>query len=501
MNLTTLLQMAADANPDRIAFGSRAGDGVTYAELRDRALRGAALLREAGADRLVYVAENDIAFPTAIFAGAYAGVPVVPLNYRLGDEQLQDLLDEQGADALVVTDASSRPRVAAVVDTPLGHDEWIARTATGEVPGDVVPGQDPEDIAIVLYTSGTTSRPKAAVLRHRHITSYVLGSVEFASAGEDAAALVSVPPYHIAGVSNVVSNVYAGRRVVQLQHFDPAAWLDVARREQVSHALVVPTMLARIVELLGPDATEAGVPSLRTLAYGGARMPRRVIRRALELFPATDFVNAYGLTETASTIAVLGPDDHRLAMYVDDPVIAGRLSSAGRLLPGVEVQVRAADGTVLPSGEVGDVHVRGPQVSGEYLGAGSVLDGDGWFATRDRGWVDAEGYLYIEGRSDDTIIRGGENIAPAEVEDVLMAHPDVLEAAVVGVPDEEWGQRIGAVVVLRDGRELASDELRAFCREHLRSSKTPDVIRVWPELPRTSTGKLLRREVVTALDG
>ncbi len=171
----------------------------------------------------------------------------------------------------------------------------------------------------------------------------------------------------------------------------------------------------------------------------------------------------------------------------------------GRLVPGVDVEIRDATGAALPGGEVGEIWVRGDQVSGEYLGAGTGLDPDGWFPTRDRGSVDAEGYLFIEGRADDTIIRGGENIAPAEIEDVLLGHAAVQQVAVVGVPDEEWGQRIAAAVVLRPGAALTGDELREWARARLRTSKTPDVIAFRTELPVTETGKLLRRQVLRDL--
>ncbi|HLH28736.1 MAG TPA: fatty acid--CoA ligase family protein, partial [Acidimicrobiales bacterium] len=356
---------------------------------------------------------------------------------------------------------------------------------------------DPEEPCVLLYTSGTTSAPKAAVLRHRHLMSYLLGTVEFGSAGEEEAALVTVPPYHVAGVANLLSNVYAGRRIVYLDQFDAGTWLETVRREGVTQAMVVPTMLARIVDHLG-GAAQAGTPTLRTISYGGAPMPAGVLRRAMALFPDVGFVNAYGLTETSSTIALLGPEDHRAALESDDPAVRDRLQSVGRLLPGVELEVRDEEGRPLPPGRTGLIFLRGEQVSGEYA-HGSAVDDEGWFATRDRGWVDDEGYLFVEGRADDTIIRGGENIAPAEIEEVLMACDGVADAAVVGLPDEEWGQRLAAVVVPRSGASLDPDLLRDEVRRRLRSSKTPDTIEFWPELPRTDTGKLLRRIVVERL--
>ena len=206
-------------------------------------------------------------------------------------------------------------------------------------------------------------------------------------------------------------------------------------------------------------------------------------------------VNAYGLTETSSTIALLGPDDHREAMASSDPAVRARLGSVGRPLPGIEVEIRDDLDTVLPVGEVGLMFVRGEQVAGEYAGR-SVLDEDGWFPTRDRGYIDPEGYLFIEGRADDTIIRGGENIAPAEIEDEIHSHPEVDDVAVIGVADDEWGQRLVAVVVRRPGSTVDEATLRTFVRERLRSSKTPDEIHFRDELPRTDTGKVLRRQLV-----
>jgi acyl-CoA synthetase (AMP-forming)/AMP-acid ligase II len=306
---------------------------------------------------------------------------------------------------------------------------------------------------------------------------------------------VTVPPYHIAGMANLLSNVYAGRRIVYLDAFDAQTWLETVRREGITNAMVVPTMLARVVAEL--DGKPADVPTLRNLSYGGSRMPLPVLEQALELFEGVGFVNAYGLTETSSTIALLGPEDHAAA-FAGDPVAKVRLGSVGKLLPGIEVEVRGDDDAVLPAGEPGLVFLRGEQISGKY-DVGSVLDAEGWFPTKDRGWVDDDGFLFIEGRADDTIIRGGENIAPAEIEDVLVRHDRIVDAVVVGLPDEEWGQSIAAVVVLADGAELTEAEIEAFCKQHLRSSKTPGSVHFRVELPRTPTGKLLRREVVADL--
>ncbi|MCW2866675.1 MAG: Long-chain-fatty-acid--CoA ligase FadD13 [Marmoricola sp.] len=488
-----LLDMASDAFGDRVVVG-RLASGLTAADLRTRALSGAAAIRGAGADALVYLAPNGPAFPVAMFAAAYAGVPLVPLNYRLGRDQLQSLL-EKHPHALGIADEAGLDHLDAAGIGGHTPEGWLELTTTPRPELEEVFDDGP---AVVIYTSGTTSEPKGVLLRHSNLVSYVLGSVEFMNASEDDAALVSVPPYHIAAVANVISNLYGGRRTIVLEQFQPEQWLATVREERVTNALVVPTMLSRIVEAVSAGA-DGSVPTLRSLAYGGAPMPGAVIERALTAWPAVGFVNAYGLTETSSTVAVLGPEDHRAAVASADPLVRARLSSVGRVLPTVELEIRDFDDEPLPAGTPGRICVRGEQVSAEYAGVGRAVDGRGFFDTRDKGYLDSEGYLFIGGRVDDTIIRGAENIAPAEIEEVILRHPDVLDVAVVGVPDEEWGQRIEAAVVARGDGVLDGEELRAFVRRELRSSKTPDQFWFWPELPRTETGKLVRRHVLDLL--
>lgn len=494
MNLSLFVDMTSSTLDDRVAVV--AGDrSLTHAELGAAAQRAAARFVEMGADGVVYFGTNDLAFPVALFAAAYAGLPFIPLNFRLGEEQLKPLVAAHRG-AAVVADPGTVP--GADASMTVSREDLLEPSFAATTDVELPPFVDPEEVAVVLYTSGTSGTPKAALLRHRHLTAYIIGTVEFAGAEPEQAALVTVPPYHIAGMANLLSNIYAGRRIVYLDSFDAATWLDTIRREGVTQAMVVPTMLARVVQEL--DGRPADVPTLATLSYGGARMPLPVLEKALDAFPGTGFVNAYGLTETSSTIALLGPDDHAAA-FAGDEVAKVRLGSVGKVLPGIEVEVRDEDDNVLGVGEAGLVFLRGEQVSGEYA-SGSVVDHEGWFPTKDRGWVDADGYLFIEGRADDTIIRGGENIAPAEIEDVLRRHESVLDVAVVGVPDDEWGQEIAAVVVLGDGIEATDDmafELHEFCKQHLRSSKTPRVIEFRPELPHTPTGKLLRREVLADL--
>jgi len=493
MHLSSFVEMVESGFDDRALLGDH-NSRITGTDFGFLVRLGATQVHNKYAS-VMYVGENHPLLPIALFAAAWAGVPFVPVNYRLEDRQLRSLI-ERYPNSLVLTDQTTAARLESL--SPLILDEWLREISNIDLEevGPIEPAENDDDVAVVLFTSGTTSEPKSALLRHRHLMAYLLGSVEFGSADDSEAVLVSVPPYHVAGIANMLSNLFSGRRLVYLTSFSAQEWLSKVAEEKVTHAMVVPTMLARIVEEL--DGEVMATSTLRTLSYGGAKISERIIRLALHAFPTTGFVNAYGLTETASTIAVLGPDDHREALSSDDPMIQRRLSSVGQVLPMVEIEIRDDHERVVEAGTSGLIYLRGEQVSGEYAGV-SLLDGDGWFCTRDQGSIDEDGYLYIEGRVDDTIIRGGENIAPAEIEEVLLAQPGVAEACVVGLPDDEWGQRIVAVVVCSEGHVVGPKVLQDSVRDVLRGSKTPEEIIIRDSLPHTETGKMLRRVVLSEL--
>ncbi|MBS0378895.1 MAG: acyl--CoA ligase [Proteobacteria bacterium] len=491
MNLSMLLDMAADAFGERpaVSCGART---LTYGELRLKAHAVAAQLKGGGFAHAALLDTNGLAAPATLFGSAYAGVPYVPLNYRLTDAELNALLSRI-APAWLVTRPEQLARLALPGGiTPGDGDQLPAGGADTPVPQ---APEDPRAVAIQLFTSGTTGAPKAAVLRHENVMSYILGTVEFGSAGAEERALVSVPPYHIAGISAVLSSTYSGRHIVLLPSFDAEEWLRIAADQRITHAFLVPTMLVRIIESLEAAKAAASLPALRAIAYGGGKMPASVIARALQLLPSVDFTNAYGLTETSATICLLTPEDHRNAIASAEPAVRRRLGSVGRPLPTVELEVRGESGRVLGAGEPGLVFVRGGQVAGEYRGSGSLLDAQGWFATQDRGWLDADGYLYLEGRADDVIVRGGENISPGEVEETLLAHAAVADAVVVAIPSEQWGEAVGAAVVLRPGAQVTAEVLQQWVRERLRSSRVPERVLFRGELPYNEMGKVLRRVV------
>ncbi|MCW2496710.1 fatty acid--CoA ligase family protein [Jatrophihabitans sp.] len=492
MSLLVLLEMAAQGYDDRTALGEHP-QTLSYAGLERVARAGAAVIADSGAGSVAFVGVNGPVLSTLLFAAAAARVPFAPLNYRLADERILALVQRLDR-PLVVVDSALAERLEWGEATVLTTAQWLAAVETAE-PIAATPA-DAEETAVILFTSGTTGEPKVVELRHGNLSSYVFATVEFGSAAADDAVLVSVPPYHVAGVASTLSNIYAGRRMVHLPNFDAADWAETVLRERITSAMVVPTMLARIVEVLEPS--DPRLVSLRSLAYGGAAIPESVLTRALELMPSVDFTNAYGLTETSSTITVLGPAEHRDAM--DQPGHRHRLRSAGRAVPGIELEVRSEQGERCAPWELGELWVRGAQVSGRYGGSGSALDGEGWFPTRDLAELDADGFVYLHGRMDDTIIRGGENISPSEIEDVLRDLAGIRDVCVVGLADDEWGERTVAVVESEAQSGLQPDQVREYARGRVRSSLTPDVVLISAEpLPYSPVGKLLRRQVAVGV--
>ena len=492
MNISLILQMAAEAEPDREALVCN-GRRWTYGQLWEAARGAATNIANSDCKFVAFLEESSEATPIALFGAALAGVPYVPLNYRLADVDLAALLNRI-APAYAIGDIDRIKRLNPEGNHAcLTRDEFVAAAESAtELFGEPVP--DDEGVAAQIFTSGTTSAPKAALLKHANLLSYILGTVDFGSASPDEAGLVCVPPYHIAGIAAMLSSIYSLRKILLLPAFEPDAWLQLASEERASNAFVVPTMLSRIIARLD-EGVKADLSNLQAIAYGGGPMPVVVIERAMELFPNCGFTNAYGLTETSSTIALLGPDDHREAFSSADPAVRARLGSVGRPLPTIELEIRDEEGHILPAGERGEIYVRGEQVSGQYRER-SALDADGWFPTRDAGWLDAEGFLFLAGRADDVIVRGGENISPGEIEEVLLTHPAIADAAAVAAPSTEWGEAVGiAISVKPDCDTPSDDELRGMIRDRLRSSRVPERIAVLDELPYNEMGKLLRREI------
>jgi acyl-CoA synthetase (AMP-forming)/AMP-acid ligase II len=346
-----------------------------------------------------------------------------------------------------------------------------------------------------MYTAGTTGRPKGVPLKHSGFVSYILDSVEPANPEIEERNLLTVPLYHIAGIQAMLAAVYGGRTLVLMSQFDTKEWLETAQKERANRAMLVPTMLKWIVD--DPDFDSYDLSSLKVITYGAASMPYEVIKKAIELFPSARFINAFGQTETASTITFLGPDDHIIEGTEEEKEkkLKRLTSSIGKPLPDVEIKIVDEKGKSLPLYEVGEIVAKGPRIMSGYWKdeekTAKVMTSDGWLRTGDNGYIDDEGYIYLAGRGDDLIIRGGENISPKEIEDVLYSHPKVEDAAVIGVPDPEWGQECRAIVVLKPGESATEEEIMEHCKS-LAGFKRPKSVVFIDELPLNQVGKVLK---------
>ena len=519
VNLGMLLFMPASIAEEQIILidTSTEVDGgtaraVTYSELLENVGKTAGLLTTLGVevgDRVGIFATNSVECVEAIFGAAFVGATVVPMNFRAGAEEAAHLMSDSGIKVLFT---ESRYRELVEDNRPdsvdhvfmLDEDDSYpaARNDAFELP--VPEDVDPDGLCALLYTSGTTSLPKGVKLTNGAITGYVMGTND-AATGEDMGRMaLAAPLYHIAGVTSMLNALYSGRVVVLLPQFEASAWIDTIQKHAVTHAFLVPTMLGRVME--APNFSMGAFSGMEAITYGAAPMPPSVIRRAIGEFPPNvSFAGAYGQTETTSTVAVLDPDDHRVDGSEEEQAIKlKRLSSVGQVLDDVEVRVVDEDGTPVASGVLGEVQLRTFRAMDGYWGNEEktriTVDDEGWVHTGDLGYLDEDDYLFLGGRTGDMIIRGGENVSPDEVEAILYENNAVLECAVVGVASEEWGERVVAAAVVRSGSGVDGDDLVAFAKEKLAPFKRPEAVHLMDELPRTSTGKLLRRDLIPMLE-
>lgn len=489
MKLDLLLESVAEIVPNRVAVTTSKGS-ATYDQLRNAArARGGALRDVLRGRPLAFVGTNQLAFPLMIFTASYAGAPFVPMNYRLKQSEYEHYFSVANP-GVVVADRRYHDLLRRSADAVNLRLDVLAPEELPTNGGAPEVEDATETEAVLLFTSGTTSAPKLVKLTHMNLVSYVLGTVECASAHESEAALLSAPPYHVAAVANTLSSLFRGRRLVLLEQFDAREWLETVKREAVTHAMVVPTMLVRILDVLA-DEPRLSPKTLVNLSYGGSRAPAGLVERAMNTLPAeVGLVNAFGLTETSSTIAMLGPEEHRMAFASHEESERARLNSVGHPIPGVEVRIDV-DGREAVVNEVGELCIRGPQVSEGYVNGPRRVDEEGWLHTGDLGHVDDSGFLYVDGRKDDLIIRGGENIDPTEIESILREHPAISDALVVGLADEEWGEVVAALLIGESSE--SDDEIRSWVRSRLAGYKVPVHIRWVDEFPRNDLGKLLRR--------
>jgi acyl-CoA synthetase (AMP-forming)/AMP-acid ligase II len=380
-------------------------------------------------------------------------------------------------------------RVIQVGDPGTPGDEYEAWL--GVEPDDEVHPAAPDDCFLQLYTSGTTGFPKGAMLTHAGMLAHSAHVAELSAVEPGSGVLVAMPLFHVGGSSYALAGLYAGARLVLSRVPDPARLLEVLEREHISHAFFVPALMALLAKV--PGAARRDYSALRVLCYGASPMPLPVLRDCMTVFPNV-FMQVYGMTEACGVVTALGAAEHA------DTANPHRLLSAGKPIAGVRIEVRdPATGRPLPTGESGEVYVRTDQLMAGYWNrpdaTEAAIDADGWYHSGDVGHLDEDGYLYITDRLKDMIISGGENIYPAEVERVLAEHPAVADVAVIGVPDDKWGEVPKAVVVAAPGHPPTEAELMAFCRDRLAHYKCPTSVDVVDELPRNPTGKILKKDL------
>jgi acyl-CoA synthetase (AMP-forming)/AMP-acid ligase II len=494
-SVAAVIRPRAAADPAAIAI---TGDGreLTFGELDERSSRLANALAGLGVrrgDRIAYLDQNATEFWETMFAAAKLGAIMAPLNFRLAGPELKTILADAEPAVLVAAEAllaglppDTVPPATAVIAVSDTYEPFLLSGAPAD-PGEQATGPD---IAVLMYSSGTTGAAKGVCITAENLLTGVATFVEEFAPDAGSRSLVPPPYYHIAASGWSLIALSVGGRVVQVREPRPEHLLDLMQAHATTHAALVPAIIQIMVEL--PQAQTADFSSLHTVVYGSSPITAGLLRRAVDIFGA-DFTQSYGLTETVGVGTLLRPDDHRSA----DPA---RLRSAGRAAAGVEVAVVNPDtGAPLPPGQTGEIVIRGRNVTPGYwrrpeATAALFLPG-GWLRTGDAGQLDADGYVTIADRIKDIIISGGENIIPGEVERVLAEHPGVLEAAVVGVPSERWGETAMAFVVRRPGPEVTPDELIAFCRQRLAHYKCPAAIEWTQALPRNPSGKVLRRKL------
>ena len=531
MNTTEFLMLAAAIVPDRAAV-IYDGQRISFERLQERVNRlanGMAALGIGRGDRIAAMQTNCNQLLEIYFAAAQLDAIYVPINFRAKADELATMLSIVEPQLLLL---GERYRNLAPSDGSIANDRIVmldAPAADGAIGYDALlsdsdpeqlhfPEDDADATTVIMFTSGTTSIPKGAQLSHDSFATFLLSNVAPADPDVAETNLLTVPLYHVAGMQAALAAVFGGRTLVVMPQFDPEGWLALVAEHRVNRAMLVPTMLKRVME--HPRFAEYDLSSLDVITYGAAAMPLPVIRDAIAAFPGARFINAFGQTETASTITMLPPDDHILDGAPDEiERKLRRLTSIGKPLDDVEVLIVAEDGQPVPVGATGEIVARGPRIMTGYwqpgyanANAGSDNGGsgsgntirDGWLYTGDLAWQDADGYIYLAGRARDFIKRGGEMIAPEEVEQALAEHPGVDEAAVIGIPDLEWGEEVRAVVVrsgagnagnAADAGGVTENELVEHCRQRLAGFKRPRSIVFVDALPRNVMGKVLKRDL------
>ena len=498
MGITTLADVVRVHGRDRPdAPAVIVGDHtITFGELDQRSNRVAQALAAAGVgfgDRVAFVERNGAEFFDVVFGLAKLGAVAVPVNWRLAAPEMRQIIDDAGA-TLVIVGADFAGHLEAVEDglaagvVVIGEhdrwpsfDSWVAGHPARD-PG-VVTG--PDDLVFLMYTSGTTGAPKGVMLSNANYRCKCAGVAGPWRMDADAVTLAVMPLFHMAGSGWALAGLWHGGAVVVLRDVDPAAILDSVARHGVTNLLLVPAVIARLLERDDPALPDFA--DLRIVVYGASPISDDVLLRGIDRFGSV-FAQVYGMTETTGSVTQLDGADH----------VAHLLRSCGKPYPWVQIRIVGPDGTDVAPGAVGEVWTRSAQNMLGYWNnpdaTAATLRPDGWLRTGDAGYLD-DGYLYLHDRLKDMIVSGGENVYPAEVENVLMTQPGVADAAVIGVPDERWGEAVKAVIVASPGAELSAEDVIAYARTRLGGFKLPKSVDFVAALPRNPSGKLLKREL------
>ena len=508
MNTPEFLLISSSICPDReaIIFEEHRW---TFSDLAERSNRLANALAGMGVgqgDKVGMLQVNCNECIEVYFATAKLGATYVPLNFRAKSDELAYMVNLSESSVifiggryvkLVNSIRGEMPGLKHVVSVEgpvegmLEYESLMAEADPEEVFTDI----DDNDTSILMFTAGTTGQPKGVMLTHDNLATYVLNNVSPADPEIEEKNILTVPLYHIAGMQAVLAAVYGGRTLVVQRQFEASDWMKLVETERVTRAMMVPTMLKGLME--HEEFHDRDLSSLQVITYGAAPMPVEVITKAIEELPGTRFINAFGQTESASTITMLTPEDHVIeGTPAERALKLKRLGSIGRALGDTEVKIFDEEGNEAPTDEVGEIVARGPRVMKGYWKADEATNTtirNGWLYTGDMGYMDEAGYIFLSGRAKDIIIRAGENISPEQVEATLHSHPAIDEAAVIGVPDPQWGETVRAIVALKDGAQASEDDIIEHCRGQLASFKKPESVIFVESLPRNQMGKVLKR--------